>query len=135
MCRIHPVRSLYTRSTKHGILPSIRSRFARMKISFSLSTGGAVTEDLIKTAKDIFCGAWAANNVKVDNSPEKWKQRKYLQERSVAGCNHMLAMIGLAKTLFHLRGKKVQYWSQLVVDTRGLLRKWQEADTKRYGNL
>ena len=96
---------------------------------------GAITEDLIKTAKDIFCDTWAANNIKVDNSPEKWKQRKYLQERSAAGCNRMLAMIGLAKTLFHLRGKKVQYWSQFVVDTRGLIRKWQESDIKRYGSL
>lgn len=96
---------------------------------------GAITEDLIKTAKDIFCDAWAANNVMVGKSPEKWRQRQLLQERSAAGCNRMLALIGLAKSLFHLRGSKVKYWSQLVIDTRSLIRKWQEADSKRYGNL
>ncbi len=96
---------------------------------------GVITDDILKTAKDIFMDAWMANNVKVDKSTEKWKIRRTLQERSAQGCTKLLALIGMARRLFHLRGKKVKYWSQLVIDTRGLLRKWQEADLKRYGDL
>ena len=92
----------------------------------------AVTNDLINTAKGIYLDAWMANNIRVGEDPEKWKRRKFLQEKSLLGCVRMLSLIGLAKCLFHLRGKKVKYWCELTVKTQHLLKKWAEADAKRY---
>lgn len=56
-----------------------------------------------------------------------------LQERAARNCNNLLALIQLAKTIFHLKSKRVKYWSEKTIDVRGYLRSWRDADSKRYG--
>lgn len=95
----------------------------------------ALTDDIIRAAKDIYIHAWRANNVKVDNDPEKWMIRKRLQELAANECNGLLAMIQLAKTLFHLKSQKVKYWGELTIKTRNYIQKWKDGDEERYGRL
>lgn len=66
-------------------------------------------------------------------SADDWKMRKALQERAARNCNNLLALIQLAKTIFHLKSKRVKYWSEKTIDVRGYLRSWRDADSKRYG--
>lgn len=79
--------------------------------------------------------AWTANNVRVDDSAEKWQRRNKLQEETALQCNNLLALLSLAHSLFHLKSKRVAYWAKMTIETRGLIRKWHEADVKRYGKL
>lgn len=92
----------------------------------------SLTDDIIRTAKDIYIDAWTANNILV-KSADDWKMRKALQERAARNCNNLLALIQLAKTIFHLKSKRVKYWSEKTIDVRGYLRSWRDADSKRYG--
>lgn len=41
----------------------------------------SLTDDIIRTAKDIYIDAWTANNILV-KSADDWKMRKALQERA-----------------------------------------------------
>lgn len=82
----------------------------------------SLTDDIIRTA----------NNILV-KSADDWKMRKALQERAARNCNNLLALIQLAKTIFHLKSKRVKYWSEKTIDVRGYLRSWRDADSKRYG--
>lgn len=78
----------------------------------------ALTDDIIRTAKDIYINVWTANNIRVDGHKELWNWRNRLQRQATMECNNLLALIGLARPLFHLKGKKVKYWSEKTLKTR-----------------
>ena len=93
----------------------------------------ALTNDIIKCAKDIYVYAWDANNIYVTPDNGRWETRKRMQLIAINKCNELLALINIARRLFHLKGKKVRYWSQLTIDTRQMLHKWYESNAKKYG--
>lgn len=94
----------------------------------------SLTDDIIRTAKDIYIDAWTANNVLVKTADD-WKIRRMLQERAARNCNNLLALMQLAKTVFHLKSKRIKYWTEKTVTVRGHIRDWREGDSKRYGKL
>ena len=93
----------------------------------------ALTNDIIRYAKDIYINAWNANNIYVKKDNGSWQSREKLQKIAILKCNELLALINIARRLFHLKGNKVKYWSQMTLDTRGLIRKWMESNAKQYG--
>lgn len=82
-------------------------------------------------AVDIHCLCWEANNIKVCNSPERYKTRLALQAQAADKCNRLCALIEVAKPLFHLSNKRTVYWLHRTIEVRNLIRAWHEADTKR----
>ncbi|MCD7864048.1 MAG: hypothetical protein LUG61_11235 [Lachnospiraceae bacterium] len=100
----------------------------------------ALTNDIIRTAKDIFIFAWEANEIRVTDNQGKVSQTKYverrrLQEISIRRCNDLLALMQMAKRLFHLKARRIKYWGRRTTEARELLVKWRDADTRRYGHL
>lgn len=100
----------------------------------------SMTDDIIRTAKDIFIKAWSANGIRVTDSQgkvnqEKYAERRKLQETSIRNCNDLLALMQMAQRLFHLKTKRIKYWGKMTIEVRELLKKWKDADTKRYGPL
>lgn len=94
----------------------------------------ALTDDIIRTAKDIYKNVKAANNIRVmENDPETWNERRKLQNRAIRGCGDLISCISLAKPLFHLKGRKVKYWIKLTTEATEKIKKWHESDIKRYG--
>lgn len=101
----------------------------------------ALTEDIIKTAKDIHIKAWMANNIRVSdkkNAHERFKkedahERLKLEKESIMLCEKLLSLIHLAKPLFHLSSKRIGYWGNMILETKGFLKKWRDSDVKRYG--
>lgn len=94
-----------------------------------------LADKLIAAALDIYTNAWDANNINVSNSAERWNKRKGLQESAILACNRMLGLLPLAKTVYHLTGKRIKFWGGSIIETRNLLTGWKESDTKRYGHL
>lgn len=94
----------------------------------------ALTDDIIRTAKDIYMHVWTANNIRVTDSKRKelFAYRNKLQRQAILDCNNLLALIGLARPLYHLKGKKVKYWSEKTLKTRNYIKKWKESDQDRY---
>lgn len=92
----------------------------------------ALTDDIIRTAKDIYIDVWTANNIRVqkDGTGKKW--RLDLQRRAFLQCNNLLAMISLARQLFHLRGKRVEFWSGKTIEVRDKISAWHASDKKRF---
>lgn len=95
----------------------------------------ALTNEIISTAKQIYIKCWTANNIRVGEEPENWKARKQLQEEAARECNNLLALIQIAKPLFHLASKRVKYWGSKTIEVRNLIRDWKAGDSKRYGHL
>ena len=95
----------------------------------------ALTDDIIRTVKDIYADVWMANNIRVDEKGNGWKQRCDLQKKAILNCYSLLAQISLARELFHLRGKRVEYWSEKTIEVRKKIKSWHEGDRKRFEKL
>ena len=91
----------------------------------------AVTNDLVRTAKNISRYIWAANNVLV-NSKETYSIRRKYQELAATECNVLLADVNIARKLFHLSSKRMRYWTGMLVEIRNKTRGWITSDAKRY---
>ena len=100
---------------------------------FTVEYQEALTDDIIKCAKNIYTYAWNGNNVYMQPGNGRWPERERYQLIAISKCNELLALINIAKRLFHLRHKKEQHWSKMTRDTRKLLSKWHEANKKQYG--
>ena len=89
-----------------------------------------VTNDLIKTAKDIFILLFEANNT---NHKTDFELRQSFQKEALRKCYNLLALMQIAKPIFHLSTKRIKYWSNLTIDVRNLTRKWIDSDRNRKG--
>ena len=96
-----------------------------------------IDENLVNRIKDcaydIFAKAWSANKINADKNSINREMRYRKQEEAITLCDDMLTYIGVAKTLFHLRSKRVKYWAGQINEVRNLLQKWKESDVSRYG--
>ena len=84
-------------------------------------------------AYSIYTKSWQANKIKADTNHIHREMRYRLQEEAILLCDELHACIGIAKTLYHLKAKRMKYWSGLIVDVRKLLQAWKESDVDRYG--
>lgn len=95
---------------------------------------GCVTDDIVETAKNIYIDSWDANNIRVTNKKD-WEERRILQLRAARNCNRLLALIGIAKSMFHLKSKRVEFWVGKVLNVRSMIRKWNQNDNERYKKI
>lgn len=97
----------------------------------------ALTNDLIRTSKDIFIDCWTANNIEIrsKNDYDNYKERKRLQEKAIRECTNLLAMMQIAQSLFHLKTKRIKYWGEKTVEVKNLIRRWKESDNERFSKL
>ncbi len=91
----------------------------------------ALTNRIIDCALNIHLFSWGANNILV-NSVEDMRERLLLQEKAALECNQLLALMEVAKSVFHLSSKRIEYWAGRAIETRTLIKAWRESDRKRY---
>lgn len=84
-------------------------------------------------AYDIYAKSWSANKIRADTNHINREMRYRTQEEAIRLCDEMHAYIGIAKAVFHLRKKRMKYWSRMIMDVRALLQAWKESDVSRYG--
>ncbi len=96
-----------------------------------------VDKDLVnrirKCSVDIYVKAWQANRIRAETNPVNREIRYRLQEEAILTCDELHACIGIAKQVYHLRSKRMKYWSGLILEVRKLLQAWKESDVDRYG--
>lgn len=98
---------------------------------FSPKYKNAVTDDLIRLAKDIYINCRTANGIKVETR-EELELRTGYQLRAKADCDTLLAELDIAKRVFHLSGKRVLYWGSKTMECREYITRWKESDVKRF---
>lgn len=82
-------------------------------------------------ALDIQRRCWLANNIYVNGNMERYKTRLEHEAKAIDACTDLLALIDIAKSLFHLTTKRATYWSNMVIDLRKDIRAWRTDDSKR----
>lgn len=112
-------------------LASYTIRICKNQKVFLVECNTAITNDIVHIATMIHVYAWNANNIKVKNA-EQANQRRNLQNKAVVLCNNLLPLIQIAQEVFHLKTKRVKFWSKKVIAVREMLKKWRDADRRRY---
>ena len=84
-------------------------------------------------AYDIYIKAWSANKIRAEANDINRRIRYELQKEAILLCDTMLACIGIAKQVFHLRSKRIKYWAEMITEVQKLLQAWKESDINRYG--
>ena len=69
------------------------------------------------------------------NLKDEFESRNKKQKNALKLCNDLKADILVAKRTYHLRAKRVVYWTRKVNDLKSLIQKWMESDRKRYKEL
>lgn len=98
---------------------------------FSPKYKNAVTDDLIRLAKDIYINLRTANGIKVE-TVEDLKLRSGYQLRAEADCDTLIAELDIAKHIFHLSSRRVVYWAGKTMECREYIMRWRESDVKRF---
>ena len=70
-----------------------------------------------------------------DNLKDEFESRNKKQKDALKLCNNLKADILVAKKTYHLRAKRVVYWTNKVNEIKTLIQKWMESDIKRYKEL
>ncbi len=95
------------------------------------------TERIVYLARDIYHRARVANNIRFDgkDGKEKLEERRRLQNIAIEECEQLLSEIQIAKMIFHLRTKRVEYWGGMVETVKAYLRSWREGDANRFRQM
>ena len=95
-----------------------------------------IVERIIDAAIAIYQCAWNANDIRVVFTRDGWQKdaqdRLDLQKESIRKCKDLIGLIEIAKPLFHLRRKKVEYWMRKTLETKDGIAAWSNGDKKRY---
>lgn len=123
-------RQLYALSAVSQLVDHTLNICSNEKI-FDPKFNEVLMNDVLRTVKDIYIHCIDANNIYVKNIKD-FEIRNDLQKAAIRECKRMLALISLCRRLYHLRNKKVTYWSEMTIKTRNYLNKWHESDVQRY---
>lgn len=90
-----------------------------------------VTDKVTATATEIYLSSYKANRIRVLGE-EDFERRQNLQRDSIERCDELIALIYVAKRVFHLRKNKTEFWVNKIIETRELIKKWKQSDKERY---
>ena len=100
---------------------------------FVPETNAELIHRIEQCALDIAGFTFSANNIRAGTNPENRRIRYDLQERAITICDEMHMYINVAKSVYHLRSRRIKYWAGLISESRKLLQAWKESDVERYG--
>ena len=100
---------------------------------FDPNVDRALIERIRKCAYDIYIKSWQANKIRAETNEINRAMRYKLQEEAILLCDEIHACIGIAKSVYHIRQRRMKYWSGLITETRRLIQAWKESDADRYG--
>ena len=92
-----------------------------------------LVEKMRNTVIDIFISAFSANETVL--TKDNYRHRRQLQDKSIAKCNELLALVEMSIPIFHIHMKRVKYWTEQIVLVRNLIQAWKESDYKRYKRM
>ena len=88
-----------------------------------------LTSAILSETINIHRLVYSANETNLQNDYETRAKR---QKEAVKLCNSLKADILVAHKIYHLREKRVVFWTNKVNEVKSLIQKWAESDKKRY---
>lgn len=93
-----------------------------------------IANRIVSTVLTIMEEVDVANDIYV-STPGDYELRRRSQTIALSSTAKLLGLIELAYVKYQLEGKRIMYWTSLVVEVRELIKKWRQADKERYGKI
>lgn len=91
-----------------------------------------LTNIILSETLNIYRLIYSANE---DNLKKEYESRLGKQKKALKTCKDLKADILVAKRTYHLRAKRVVFWTRKVNGLIILIKRWMESDEKRYKEL
>lgn len=88
-----------------------------------------LTSAILSETINIHRLVYSANETNLQNDYETRAKR---QKEAIKLCNSLKADILVAHKTYHLREKRVVFWTNKVNEVKSLIQKWAESDKKRH---
>lgn len=88
-----------------------------------------ITGKIVDFAISIYHNCKVANRTRLVE--EFAGERKRLQNQALSDCAELRSMVEISKSLFHIRTKRIKYWTGLITTVENRIRKWKESDSDR----
>ena len=118
---------------KAQFLASYTAEILKNQKIFNPEVDKVLIDRMRNCAYDIYVKSWQANKIRAETNVVNRTMRYSLQEEAILLCDELHACIGIAKKIYHLRDKRMKYWSGLIMEVRKLLQAWKESDVICYG--
>ena len=118
---------------KAQFLASYTAQILKNEKIFSPEIDSVLVNRIRNCAYDIYIKSWQANKIRAETNEINRAMRYRLQEEAILKCDELHASIGIAKSVYHLRSRRMKFWSGLIIEVRSLLQAWKESDVNRYG--
>lgn len=93
-----------------------------------------VTNRIVSTALTIMEEVDVANDIYVSTKGD-FELRRKSQTIALSSTAKLLGLMELAYIKYGIEGKRIQYWTGLVLEVRELVKKWRKSDKDRYGKM
>jgi len=93
-----------------------------------------ITNRIVSTVLTIMEEVDVANDIYVSTKGD-FELRRKSQTIAFSSTAKLLGLMELAYIKYGIEGNKMMNWTQLVVDTRNLIKKWRQVDKERYKNF
>lgn len=90
-----------------------------------------IANDIVSGATSIHRNLIRANEVFVVDNFDYELRRKY-QSEAITDIAALLSDITIAYELFDIKGKRMLYWTDLIIEVQNLTKAWKRSDNKRY---
>ena len=90
----------------------------------------ALTDSICNRSEQIYLNCYLANEISATTN-ENIQRRIALEKEAIQCCDYLLALIDLAYSTFHLRGKSVNFWANLIIEERQRISNWINSETRR----
>lgn len=90
-----------------------------------------LTNRIVNTVLTIMEEVDTANDIYVSTKVD-FDLRRTSQTIALSYTARLLGLMQLAYEKYNIEDKRIKYWTQLVVDTRELIKKWRQSDSNRY---
>ena len=91
-----------------------------------------ITAKIVDEATNIVKYIKMANSLYINNDENRYKLRTHYQDKAYASTYALLALIDIAYRTFGIDGKRIEYWTKLIIDVQNLLRNWQKANKQQF---
>ena len=124
------VKALDVANYTNGILAN--------KKKFPVELDEVLGNDIKRHGQAIYRNCRLANDLRVQKpvtreiDPEAREARYRLQTNAIQECTELLICIDMAYGTYHLPAKRVAHWGRITKEARDYIRKWRDADKKRY---
>lgn len=93
-----------------------------------------ITNRIVSTALTIMEEVDTANDIYVSTKGD-FELRRNSQTIALASTAKLLGLIELAYLKYGIEENRMLFWTQLIFDTRELIKKWRQKDKERYCSI